>query len=200
MSEVIVTVKYGEGKRIDLALPYEVPGQELAQAVADALKLDAVPGQTFSLSLRDGKEMRKIAPTETLADARVVYASVLVLSQSGSAAARTTSSLRLEAYVKFENGDVFLLNATATKIGRWAPGVEIDINLTQADPKKLVSRRHATIEQRGGKFALVDDRSNNGTLLNGRRIPPLEPQPLSNGDVIQFGGPMGPRVTFILKS
>lgn len=200
MSEVIVTVKFGEDKRIDLALPFESPAGVVAQDVAQALGLAHAGGQMFQFSHRQGKDLVKIAPTETLSDARVMYGDLLLLTQSGTTGTTAGAGPRTDAYVQFENGDVFLLNATATRIGRWAPGVELDVNLTQADLKKLVSRRHAVIEHRRGQYYLLDERSGNGTQLNGRKIPPLEPQQLSNGDVIQFGGAQGPRVTFVVKS
>src|SRR5262245_48162746 len=50
---------------------------------------------------------------------------------------------------------------------------------------KSVSRRHATIEQRGGQFFIADLGSTNGTLVNGVRI--TEPTQLDAGDRIQVG-------------
>ena len=50
---------------------------------------------------------------------------------------------------------------------------------------KSVSRRHATIEQRGGRFFIADLGSTNGTLVNGVRI--TEPTQLDAGDKIQVG-------------
>jgi hypothetical protein len=48
-----------------------------------------------------------------------------------------------------------------------------------------VSRRHATIENDGGRCAVVDENSLNGTYLNGRRIDPRSR--LSHGDELQIG-------------
>jgi hypothetical protein len=47
-----------------------------------------------------------------------------------------------------------------------------------------VSRRHAIIVKGGGQVRLIDDRSTNGTFLNGRRIDDAE---LRDGDVITVG-------------
>lgn len=47
-----------------------------------------------------------------------------------------------------------------------------------------VSRRHAIIVPRGTGARVLDDRSSNGTLVNGRRIQQAE---LRNGDVILIG-------------
>jgi pSer/pThr/pTyr-binding forkhead associated (FHA) protein len=47
-----------------------------------------------------------------------------------------------------------------------------------------VSRRHAILNVRGSRARLLDDRSVNGTFVNGRRV--VEAQ-LSDGDVIVLG-------------
>ena len=47
-----------------------------------------------------------------------------------------------------------------------------------------VSRRHAIVVQRGGSVRILDDRSANGTWVNGRRVFDAE---LHDGDVIVLG-------------
>ena len=47
-----------------------------------------------------------------------------------------------------------------------------------------VSRRHAVVVQRGGAVRILDDRSANGTWVNGRRVFDEE---LHDGDVIVMG-------------
>jgi pSer/pThr/pTyr-binding forkhead associated (FHA) protein len=69
------------------------------------------------------------------------------------------------------------VDGAVTRLGR---GISSDVNLE--DP--TVSRRHALIVQRGADATLLDDRSMNGTWLNGERI---REAPLSDGDVIQLG-------------
>lgn len=79
-----------------------------------------------------------------------------------------------------EDGDDVIhvpLDAAVTRIGR---GVSATITLD--DP--TVSRRHALLVQRDGEVLLCDDRSTNGTWLNGERI---REAPLAHGDVIQLG-------------
>lgn len=50
-----------------------------------------------------------------------------------------------------------------------------------------VSRLHATIRVTKDSASLSDLGSANGTLVNGEKIPPYEPFPLSNGDIIALG-------------
>jgi FHA domain-containing protein len=52
-------------------------------------------------------------------------------------------------------------------------------------PHGTVSRRHATITPRRGRYVLRDLGSTSGTLLNGVRV--TQPSELSNGDTIQVG-------------
>ncbi len=49
----------------------------------------------------------------------------------------------------------------------------------------MVSRRHAILERRGEQFVIRDNRSSNGTLVNGDRV--VSEQPLRDGDLIAIG-------------
>jgi FHA domain-containing protein len=69
------------------------------------------------------------------------------------------------------------LERPITHIGR---GLLADVRLEDAH----VSRRHAILALRGDGARVLDDRSHNGTFVNGRRI---TVQYLSDGDVLRFG-------------
>jgi pSer/pThr/pTyr-binding forkhead associated (FHA) protein len=69
------------------------------------------------------------------------------------------------------------LERTITHIGR---GFTADIQLEDVS----VSRRHAIVTQRRGAVRILDDRSSNGTFVNGRRIQEAE---LRGGDVVVIG-------------
>lgn len=69
------------------------------------------------------------------------------------------------------------LQRTITHIGR---GFTSDVQLEDQG----VSRRHAIVMQRRGNVRILDDRSSNGTYVNGRRVVESE---LSNGDVVVLG-------------
>jgi pSer/pThr/pTyr-binding forkhead associated (FHA) protein len=77
-------------------------------------------------------------------------------------------------------GGITLLDlrpGVVTRIGR---GLTADVHLDDAS----VSRRHARIVERAGRAVLLDDRSVNGTYVNGSRI---EAALLSDGDEIVLG-------------
>ena len=75
------------------------------------------------------------------------------------------------------NGQAFTLTADVTHIGR---GMTADIRLDD----HTVSARHAIIVARGERLRILDDRSTNGTVVNGRRVDEAE---LRDGDVVVLG-------------
>lgn len=50
-----------------------------------------------------------------------------------------------------------------------------------------VSGQHATMKIEGGQFFVRDDNSNNGTMINGQRLPPSIWSPVPNGAQLRFG-------------
>jgi pSer/pThr/pTyr-binding forkhead associated (FHA) protein len=69
------------------------------------------------------------------------------------------------------------LEVGVTHIGR---GLSADLRLDE----NSVSRRHAMLVREDSGARLLDDRSSNGTFVNGRRV---EQADLSSGDVIKVG-------------
>jgi pSer/pThr/pTyr-binding forkhead associated (FHA) protein len=73
--------------------------------------------------------------------------------------------------------EVFALTADVTHVGR---GITADVRLDD----HTVSARHAIVVARAGRLRILDDRSTNGTVVNGRRVDEAE---LHDGDVIVLG-------------
>jgi pSer/pThr/pTyr-binding forkhead associated (FHA) protein len=69
------------------------------------------------------------------------------------------------------------IGTDALHIGR---GLNADLRLDD----NSVSRKHAILVARGSRTRILDDRSSNGTIVNGRRVQQAE---LHNGDVITIG-------------
>jgi serine/threonine-protein kinase len=87
-------------------------------------------------------------------------------------------------------GKKFMLTTEESHIGRWDAdnGIFPDIDLDAFDPEAKVSRRHARIIFRDGKYFIEDLGSTNGTYVNrGRRLIPGTPHPLNDGDEIIVG-------------
>jgi pSer/pThr/pTyr-binding forkhead associated (FHA) protein len=52
---------------------------------------------------------------------------------------------------------------------------------------KLTSRRHATIHYENGEYVLRDERSANGTFVNGQQLEEMTPRTLHDGDHVGIG-------------
>ncbi len=73
--------------------------------------------------------------------------------------------------------DAHVLSADVTHVGR---GIVADLRLDD----HTVSARHAIVVARGDRLRILDDRSTNGTVVNGRRVDEAE---LHDGDVVVLG-------------
>ena len=74
-------------------------------------------------------------------------------------------------------GEAFALTAEVTHVGR---GMAADLRLDD----HTVSARHAILVARADRLRILDDRSTNGTVVNGRRVDEAE---LHDGDVVVLG-------------
>ena len=86
--------------------------------------------------------------------------------------------------LRADNGDIlqeYPLEKREVSIGR-APNSDI---LLSKD--KLTSRRHATIRYEDNKYVLYDERSANGTFVNGQQIEEMTPHVLQDGDHVGIG-------------
>ena len=130
-----------------------------------------------------GQEVRDSRP------ARLVP-SVEAVGQDDQVAASTPEAPRqiprAELHLTFQGMvQVFPLQKHRCVIGRPSKnGPHPDIPLP--DPSAYISRTHAVVFFEDGKWLLVDDRSPNGTSLNGTRLTPAYSYPLKHGDVIEI--------------
>ena len=77
--------------------------------------------------------------------------------------------------------DEYPLEKLETSIGR---ATTSDIPLLR---DKLTSRRHATVRYENGHYVLRDERSANGTFVNGQQLAEMTPYVLQDGDRIGIG-------------
>jgi pSer/pThr/pTyr-binding forkhead associated (FHA) protein len=80
-------------------------------------------------------------------------------------------------YLLDDGGDAFAIGHAVTHIGR---GMSNAVRLDD----HTVSARHAIIVARPTGLRILDDRSTNGTIVNGRRVDEAE---LQDGDVVVLG-------------
>jgi hypothetical protein len=83
-------------------------------------------------------------------------------------------------YLSLEHDGETVLIALERPITHIGRGLIADVRLEDSQ----VSRRHAILALRGDGARVLDDRSYNGTFVNGRRI---TSEHLTDGDVVRFG-------------
>jgi pSer/pThr/pTyr-binding forkhead associated (FHA) protein len=83
-------------------------------------------------------------------------------------------------YIEIEGPNRTLLIPLAGEAMRIGRGLTAELHLDESS----VSRRHAILLSRPSGARILDDRSSNGTFVNGRRIQQVD---LRNGDVIVLG-------------
>ncbi|HEX3512307.1 MAG TPA: FHA domain-containing protein [Solirubrobacteraceae bacterium] len=102
------------------------------------------------------------------------------LDERSRLSAGTNDPLAPGRYIEVQGPDrtaTIPIESDVLHIGR---GIAADLQLDE----NSVSRRHAVIAVRDDGVRILDDRSSNGTFVNGTRVQQAE---LSNGDVIVIG-------------
>jgi len=85
---------------------------------------------------------------------------------------------------------VFPIYREISLVGRRDPvtGIVPDVDLTEEDVKRSVSRRHAKLIFSNGQFYLAEEVGTlNGTFINGKRIPTGVLTPIKSGFQVGFG-------------
>lgn len=78
---------------------------------------------------------------------------------------------------------------TISLVGRVDPitSATPDVDLTNLDDRRTVSRRHARLTCKDTRFLLRDLGSTNGTSVNGEKLEPQVDRELEDGDVVRLG-------------
>jgi two-component system, cell cycle response regulator len=111
----------------------------------------------------------------------------LIATGTGDWAQPDQEEWALIRYVGSPIGEVIRLHGPDFWIGR-----TVDNDISLAEPE--VSRKHALLRQvsapdGGVRVEIEDERSTNGTFINGKRLPPdCGPVHLRQGDVVRVGG------------
>jgi len=83
-------------------------------------------------------------------------------------------------YIEVQGSERTLLIPVEDEVMHIGRGLSADLHLDESS----VSRRHAMLVPRSAGARILDDRSSNGTFVNGRRVQQAD---LTNGDVIVIG-------------
>ena len=126
------------------------------------------------------------SPAQNANDATIAEPAAVELPTQRSVQSATMDRIENPArfVLRADDGSIiqeYPLDKFEITIGR-APGSDI---LLSKD--KLTSRRHATVRYENGNYVLRDERSANGTFVNGQQIEELVPRVLQEGDHIGIG-------------
>jgi CRP-like cAMP-binding protein len=137
------------------------------------------------LSIRLREAERRIESLNV--DGRAAAAPRPPMAPRPKSAAGAGSGTRLE--VEGE-GNVFPVADDETLIGRFDPVTELmpDVDLTQVDLKRSVSRRHARLVRTADGWVVTEEvGALNGTFVNGTKLVTGRPHPLHDGDRLSLG-------------
>jgi len=171
------------------------PSQQQAQPVFGDATIpaseDLVPPVPETSPSPQGSEWREDENQMTIANTSLEPpASAVDTSVASSSAAPVAQAIldKIEhparLILRTDTGEVlqeYSLEKTETSIGR-APTSDI---LLSKD--KLTSRRHATVTYENDNYVIVDERSANGTFVNGQQLEEKDPRTLHDGDHIGIG-------------
>ncbi|HEY3121579.1 MAG TPA: cyclic nucleotide-binding domain-containing protein [Vicinamibacteria bacterium] len=100
----------------------------------------------------------------------------------------TASTLQTEALAYFispVSGNVFPVFTSEARIGRFdsVTGTRPEVDLTNEDQSRNISRRHARVVIKDGKYFVAEEIGTmNGTYLNGKKLPNGVLTPIHDGD------------------
>lgn len=182
----------------EMSILEDLPRTASARALSNC-RLVEINGTTFDSMLRKNPEiavrmMRKLS--RRLRETDAMLRDVLG-SEESQAPEMPTPELRPKGaraddkLVHTDSGmELHLAAGEETAVGRRDPvtGIEPDIDLTPIDSQRSISRRHATIFRRGGKFYVREEIGTmNGTFINDERIQTGVPVEFTDGDEVRFG-------------
>jgi len=104
------------------------------------------------------------------------------------AAPPTSNTLQTEALAYFisnSSGNVFPVFKSDALIGRFdsVTGMRPEVDLTHEDQSRNISRRHARLVVKDGKYFIAEEIGTmNGTFLNGKKLPTGVLIPINDGD------------------
>ena len=130
-------------------------------------------------------------PAERIPTPRAFVEALDALPAPGktATASKTDESTAALVPVAPAGGAPLLLLAPDLIVGRSDPqrGVHPDVDLLPLDPQQTVSRRHARITRRAGRFYIEDLGAFNRTRVNGAPLAPHEETELRADDVLRLG-------------
>lgn len=149
--------------------------RSLGQAGPEVLRVDRIIGRAESVA--------RIRRTVGFGSAGLVLAGILAWVVS----LFTRRQPYIELLTGAARGRRYPVDKEVLTIGAVAQRGEESNDVVISDPEKTVSRFHCEIHRKGRRYYVVDCRSANGTLVDGRAIPPGRLWSIGRGSRIQLG-------------
>jgi CRP-like cAMP-binding protein len=184
----------------EMSVLEDMPRAASARALSDT-RLLRINGSTFDQLLRDNPEiavrmMRKLS--RRLRETDELLRGTTLFKSSGAPVSREmpTPAVQVpaegpEKLIHTVSGMEFPVSSgPETTVGRKDPvtGIYPDVDLSPLDAQRSVSRRHAKLYRRNGKFFVGEEIGTmNATFLNGNRLETGIPSEVVSGDELRFG-------------
>lgn len=160
----------------DLLFPLDTPQHILIETLIDALDIDIDKNKLRGfLSTYQKGRMIVFRPEKTLRDVGIKYGDFLILD---------FQEILAKASLVCMDGPEFDLERDDAIIGCHP---DADIDLRSVPNQEYVSRRHAKILCRGGKYYIIALDSLNGTYVGENEVVSGKEILLKKGDIIRFG-------------
>lgn len=139
--------------------------------------LCAFCGATLSGPLQETQQTDRLDETEYVPEAEIQPVNVSIVPNVG-----------LGIYLE-NTAPVTIMREDELILGRQAYGTgSLVIDLVPFGAIQMgVSRQHALIRRTDNGYEVIDLNSTNGTWVNGKRLNPDSPRPLSSGDILRLG-------------
>jgi CRP-like cAMP-binding protein len=185
----------------EMAILERLPRSATAEVVEEG-DLIVISGETFGDMIKANPEIavrmlrkQSIRLRETNRQLEQLMASGAVPSTASGDAmaaqpAATSGTLQAEAKAYFispSTGNVFPVFSNEALLGRFdsVTGQSPEVDLTKEDQSRNISRRHARLVIKDGKFFIAEEIGTmNGTFLNGKKIPTGVLTPIKDGDEV----------------
>jgi pSer/pThr/pTyr-binding forkhead associated (FHA) protein len=170
------------------------PSQQAQQAFGDATipaSEDWVPPVPESAPSPQGSEWKEDENLMTIANTSMEPPASPV---DTSAASSTAAPVAHAVMDKVENPALLILRTDTGEVLKEYPLEKAETSIGRAPTSdillskdKLTSRRHATVTYENGNYIILDERSANGTYVNGQQLEEMTPHTLRDGDRIGIG-------------
>ncbi len=185
----------------EMAILERMPRSATAEVIEEG-DLIVISGETFGDMIKANPEIavrmlrkQSIRLRETNRQLENLMATgALPSTASGDVApsvpAATSGTLQAEAKAYFispSTGNVFPVFSNEALLGRFdsVTGQSPEVDLTKEDQSRNISRRHARLVIKEGKFFIAEEIGTmNGTFLNGKKLPTGVLTPIKDGDEI----------------